>query len=65
MDDDERGLQAAARRQAKRCELSAINRPKPVDRDAALVSGRLFHMIDDEDFDGTFGRFEFQSELFL
>src|SRR5215471_13217479 len=30
-----------------------------------LVRGRPLDVIDDEDLDGTFGRFEFKSELFL
>ena len=30
-----------------------------------LIVGRFLDVIDDEDFDRTFGRFKFQSELFL
>ena len=30
-----------------------------------LVCGRPLDVIDDEDLDGTFGQFEFKSELFL
>src|SRR5690348_5424919 len=30
-----------------------------------LVLGRPLDVIEDEDLDGTFGRFEFKSELFL
>jgi len=31
----------------------------------ALVRGRLLYVIDDQRFDGIFGRFQLQSELFL
>jgi hypothetical protein len=30
-----------------------------------LICRRLFYVIDDEDIDGSFGRFQFQSELLL